>query len=93
MHVESLIWRSSPVHVRAGWLPYDRDMWPIEPRWPDCLGVQRLDDCWDNPLDIATRELDDALRSLAGLGVEIGVVAARFMLWRGETLLAMRPSC
>jgi hypothetical protein len=37
------------------------------------------------PLDIATRELDDALSTIAGLGVEIGVVAARIMLWRGES--------
>ncbi len=86
MHGESLSWRFEVrVHGRAGWLPYDRDLWPIEPRWPDCLGVQRFDDCWDNPLDIATREFDDALSTLAGLGVEIGVVAARIMLWRGES--------
>jgi hypothetical protein len=85
MNGESLTWRFEvQVHGREGWLPYDSELWPFEPPWHDCLGVHRLDDCWDEPLEVATRELDEALSTLAGLGVEIGVAAARIVLWRGD---------
>ncbi|WP_154697866.1 hypothetical protein [Lentzea guizhouensis] len=73
------------LHDTPAWIPYELELWLShgEPEWRDCLGVHEMTDCTDDPVEVATRQLDESLEVLAGYGRRIGIRGVRIIMWTG----------
>jgi hypothetical protein len=69
----------------AEWIPLVGELLGDSDLWDDHLGTHDLPECWDDPLEFASNELNKVLASLALECRQLGMSRARIVLWASAT--------
>lgn len=77
---------------RAAWVPLVGELLGDSDQWDDHLGTHDLPECWDDPLEFASNELNKVLAGLASDCRRLGMSRARVVLWTSEVAEGDPPS-
>jgi hypothetical protein len=83
---DPISWRFE-VQRRDGevWMPLDGRLLGDDDLGDDHIGMHDMPECWDDPLEFASNELDSVLARLAADCCLLGMYRARIVVWMNET--------